>query len=71
MAAYHGVYDLHHLQADCQELGLAPEPYARQSSMHCLYFTYEVTATADAVWFVDSSGLREPSIRWGQLCFGS
>jgi len=22
-------YDSHHLQADCQELGSAPEPYAR------------------------------------------
>jgi len=26
-----------HLQADCQEPGLAPEPYARQSSMGYLY----------------------------------
>jgi len=32
MAAYRRVYDSRHLQADCQELGLAPEPYARQSS---------------------------------------
>ena len=29
VAAYCKVYDLHHLQADCQELGSAPEPYAR------------------------------------------
>jgi len=28
MAAYRRVYDSHHLQADCQEPGLAPEPYA-------------------------------------------
>ena len=27
MAAYHRVYDSHHLQADCQEPGSAPEPY--------------------------------------------
>ena len=33
MAAYHRVYDSHHLQADCQESGSAPEPYARLSSM--------------------------------------
>jgi len=33
MAAYHRVYDSRHLQADCQELGSAPEPYARQSSV--------------------------------------
>jgi len=37
MAAYRRVYDSHHLQADCQEPGSAPEPYARQSSMG--YFT--------------------------------
>ena len=33
MAAYRRVYDSRHLQADCQEAGSAPEPYARQSSM--------------------------------------
>ena len=37
MAAYRRVYDSHHLQADCQEPGSAPEPYARQSSMGYLY----------------------------------
>ena len=30
MAAYRQVYGSRHLQADCQELGSAPEPYARQ-----------------------------------------
>jgi len=29
MAAYRWVYDSRHLQADCQEPGSAPEPYAR------------------------------------------
>ena len=29
MAAYRRVYDSHHLQADCQELGSALEPNAR------------------------------------------
>ena len=29
MAAYRQVYDSHHLQADCQEPGSAPGPYAR------------------------------------------
>jgi len=29
MAAYRWVYDSRHLQADCPELGSAPEPYAR------------------------------------------
>jgi len=38
MAAYRRVYDSRHLQADCQEPGSAPEPYARQSSMGYLFF---------------------------------
>jgi len=38
MAAYRQVYDSRHLQADYQELGSAPEPYVRQSSMGYLYF---------------------------------
>jgi len=29
MAAYRQVYDSRHLQADCEEPGSAPEPYAR------------------------------------------
>ena len=29
MAAYRRVYDSRHLQADCQEPGSAPEPYAQ------------------------------------------
>jgi len=37
MAAYCRVYDSRHLQADCQELRSAPELYARQSSMGCLF----------------------------------
>ena len=40
MAAYRRVYDSRHLQADCQEPGSAPEPYARQSSMSYLYLFY-------------------------------
>jgi len=37
MAAYRRVYDSRHMQADCQEPGSAPEPYARQSSMGYFY----------------------------------
>jgi len=37
MAAYRRVYDSRYLQADCQEPGSAPEPYARQSSIGYLY----------------------------------
>ena len=40
MAAYRRVYDSRHLQADCQEPGSAPEPYARQSSMDYLFCVY-------------------------------
>jgi len=40
MAACRWVYDSRHLQAECQELGSAPEPYARQSSIGCLYLFY-------------------------------
>jgi len=38
MAAYRRVYDSRHLQADCEEPGSAPDPYAGQSSMGYLYF---------------------------------
>jgi len=44
MAAYRRVYDSRHLQADCQEPGSAPEPYARQSSMGYLYLFYRLIA---------------------------
>jgi len=37
MATYRWIYDSHHLQADCQEPGSAPESYARQSSKGYLY----------------------------------
>jgi len=44
MAAYRRVHDSCHLQADCQEPGSAPEPYARQSSMRYLYLNRVHTA---------------------------
>jgi len=37
MAAYRWVYDSRHLQADFQEPGSVPEPYARQLSMGYIY----------------------------------
>ena len=33
MAAYRRVYDVLHLQADCQELGSAPVPYSVSSAV--------------------------------------
>ena len=41
MAACRRVYDSRHLQADCQEPGSFPEPYARQLSMGYLYPFFE------------------------------
>ena len=43
MAAYRRVYDSRHLQADCKELGSAPEPYALRSSMGYLYLFISCT----------------------------
>jgi len=40
MAAYRLVYDLRHLQADCQEPGSASEPYARCPIEYGLPFYY-------------------------------
>ena len=37
MAANRRVYDSRHLQADCQEPRSAPEHYARQSNVGCLF----------------------------------
>jgi len=56
MAAYHQVYGSRHLQADCQEPGLAPEPYARQSSMGYLYllvYAVEVVGESCACIYTD------------------
>jgi len=39
MAAYHRVYDSRHLQADCQEPGSTPEPYARSRVWATFTFT--------------------------------
>jgi len=41
MAAYRRVYDSPHLQADCQEPGSAPEPYARYSSVGYLFMGWQ------------------------------
>jgi len=43
MAAYRRVYDSRHLQADYQEPGSAPEPYAWQSSMGCVFVMTSLT----------------------------
>ena len=43
MAAYRRVYDSSHLQADCQEQGSAPEPYARRSVIEYGAATFTIT----------------------------
>jgi len=39
MAAYHRVYDSHHLQADCEELEPAPEPYEHGLPLPFTFYT--------------------------------
>jgi len=40
MTAYRWVYDSRHLQADCQELGSAPEPYMLDNVVWATYTFY-------------------------------
>ena len=54
MAAYRRVYDSRHLQADCQEPGSAPEPYARQSSMGYLYLLFLLNNYEQTLIFRDT-----------------
>jgi len=63
MAAYRQVYDSCHLQADCQEPGSAPEPYARWSSMGYLYLSTIATddVTERVVVVVTDAGRRVAS----------
>ena len=79
MAAYRWVYDSRHLQADRQEPGSAPEPYARLSSMGYLFTVVcgagdkDADGGGDAVWRVlataarvqHHSGLRASSAQRG------
>jgi len=46
------VYDSHHLQADCQEPGSAPESYTWQSSMGYLAYLYLLCVVSAAVEFL-------------------
>ena len=50
MVAFRRVYDSRQLQADCQEPGSAPEPYARQSSTGYLdlFYVYQTVIGATA-----------------------
>ena len=50
MAAYRRVYDSRHLQADCQEPGSAPEPYARRSSTSYLYIFVHLCLRRSVHW---------------------
>ena len=58
MAAYRRVYDSRHLQADCQEPGSSPEPYARYSSIWAT-FTFYI--------FVGISGFSASLLRYTSL----
>ena len=50
MAACRRVYDSRHLQADCQEPGSAPEPYARSSSMGYLFSFINSVGGCRCLW---------------------
>jgi len=53
MAAYRRVYDSRHLQADCQEPGPAPEPYALEYGLPLsFYFILVFTITLYALLLV-------------------
>ena len=66
MAAYRRVYDSRHLQADCQEPGLAPEPYAG----YVYLFNKIVTAfIANTCWaFPLSPYTRPPKVTLADIC---
>jgi len=49
MAAYRRVYDSRHLQADCQEPGSSPEPYARYYRVWATFTFYHLRVTAVVV----------------------
>jgi len=64
MEAYHRVYDLRHLEADCQEPGSAPEPYASEVTTLWCYtnlfiYNYWVLSTftfySDYQWYFNTS----------------
>ena len=54
MAAYCRVHDSRHLQADCQEPGSAPEPYARQLCIGYLYLLMYISIHAHSVYTLKS-----------------
>ena len=49
MAAYRRVYDSRHLQADCQEPELVPEPYARYSQVWATFIPFSSISLRDEV----------------------
>ena len=68
MAAYRRVYDSRHLQVDCQGPGSAPEPYARQSSMGCLYVLSSTPMVATGDVLMDrQTNSRAHRITWPPL----
>jgi len=67
MAAYRWVYDSCHLQADCQEPGSAPEPYARQSSTGYLYLFPQVSRYQKGKTNLDFTEARDSEWQWHRL----
>ena len=50
MAAYRRVYESHHLQADCQEPGSVPEPYARVRATFTFFINVRSGKLKAVVW---------------------
>jgi len=62
MAAYNRVYDLRHLQADCQEPGSAPEPYALPFFTCYSYMQRDSRADTKYMRLRDTFGLLPVSV---------
>ena len=77
MAAYRRVYESHHLQADCQEPGSAPEPYTlgnrvyglpfnvTQQSALCGCNVFFLTSFHDRPYIISPHGLHEAQPKVG------
>jgi len=63
MSAYRRVYDSRHLQADCQEPGSAPEPYARQSTMVYLCLFHSICKHATTRYLTKVAAVLAAKVR--------
>ena len=69
MAAYRQVYDSHHLQADCQVPGSAPEPYTLCYRVWATFTFFTTNFTNDFYDCYDYLGRNE--VAFGKRVFPS